>query len=235
MRNKNHELVTSQGIKSLKYFRFGFVINGRNTIVKDQDLTQIETAVNSAKKAGIEIVHGFFIYGSPDETEEDMRQTFRFAAKLRIDTYSFNDLCIYRGTPLWNEYIQRGLVDEEKDWDAYFACTSIDPTVLPREKIIKILAEEKWRMMAYKVLRYPLQSLRALRRFARHMPIKDLIQLMARPFLRIIAGVTRAEPVSPADEYHEVKSAAADLPQVSDDQPQAVIADSQVDEKRLSA
>ncbi len=42
---------------------------------KEQTLEEIETAVNKAKDAGIEIVHGFFVVGSPDETEADMRQT----------------------------------------------------------------------------------------------------------------------------------------------------------------
>ena len=46
---------------------------------KEQTLAEIETAVTNAKAAGIEIVHGFFVVGIPDETEEDLRATFRFA------------------------------------------------------------------------------------------------------------------------------------------------------------
>ncbi len=84
----------------------------------------------SAKAAGIEIVHGFFVVGNPDETVEDMRATFDFAAKLRLDTFGFNRLCVYRGTPLWKEYVQRGLVDDASDWFKYFKCSEIDPTCL---------------------------------------------------------------------------------------------------------
>jgi radical SAM superfamily enzyme YgiQ (UPF0313 family) len=65
---------------------------------KEQTLAEVETAVTNAKKAGIEIVHGFFVVGSPDETVEDMRATFDFAAKLPLDTFGFNRLCVYRGT-----------------------------------------------------------------------------------------------------------------------------------------
>ncbi len=43
---------------------------------KEQTLAQTEAAVAAAKKAGIEIVHGFFVVGNPDETEEDMRRDF---------------------------------------------------------------------------------------------------------------------------------------------------------------
>ena len=52
---------------------------------KEQTLEQIETAVRAAKKAGIEIVHGFFVVGNPDETEEDMRDDvpLRLAAAAR--------------------------------------------------------------------------------------------------------------------------------------------------------
>ena len=64
-----------------------------------------------------------------------MRDTFRFASKLRIDSFGFNRLCVYRGTPLWQEYVERGLVNDADDWYKYFKCSSIDPTVLPGEKI----------------------------------------------------------------------------------------------------
>src|SRR6185295_12328924 len=40
---------------------------------KDQTLADVENAVKNAKEAGIEIVHGFFVVGNPDETVEDMR------------------------------------------------------------------------------------------------------------------------------------------------------------------
>ena len=83
---------------------------------KEQTLEQIETAVTNAKAAGIEIVHGFFVVGIPDETEEDLRATFRFASKIGIDSFGFNRLCVYRGTPLWHEYIKRGLVNDALDW-----------------------------------------------------------------------------------------------------------------------
>ena len=202
---------------------------------KDQTVEQIELAVSNAKKGGIEIVHGFFVLGSPGETEAEMRQTFRFASKLRIDSFGFNRLCVYRGTPLWTEYLHRGLVDEEKDWFKYFKCSSIDPTVLSGEQIHKIRGEELQRLIAYKLLRYPLQSFRLLRRFARYMPIKDVFYLIAKPFLGKKTGATRAELLSQAVEHQDVKSAAADLTQVPDDQLEAVIAGSQTfDKNRMS-
>ena len=87
---------------------------------KEQTLAEVETAVTNAKKAGIEIVHGFFVVGSPDETVEDMKATFDFAARLPLDTFGFNRLCVYRGTPMWHEYVKRGLVNDGADWVQVF-------------------------------------------------------------------------------------------------------------------
>jgi len=183
---------------------------------KGQTLKQIDTAVTNAKKSGIEIVHGFFVVGNPDETEEDMRKTFDFASKIRIDSFGFNRLCVYRGTPLWKEYLERGLVDDEKDWYKYFKCSSIDPTVLPGEEIHRIRSEGLRRLILYKFTHYPFQALRLIRRFVRYMPLRDVIYLLVKPFVGKKQGATRAEVVSRAVEHERLKSAAADLTQLAD-------------------
>ncbi len=87
---------------------------------KRQTLAQIEHAVSEAKRCGIERAHGFFLVGSPGETEEDILESFRFCARLKLDTYGFNRLCVYRGTPLWHEYLERGILDDERDWAKWF-------------------------------------------------------------------------------------------------------------------
>jgi len=184
---------------------------------KEQALEEISIGVENAKKAGIEIVHGFFVVGNPDETEEDMRKSFRFASRLRIDSFGFNRLCVYRGTPLWKEYVQRGLVDDQKDWYKYYKCSSIDPTVLPGEEIHRIRSEELRRLILYKFTRYPLQTLRLLRRFVRHMPIRDVAHLIFKPFMGKKGGATKAEVLSRAVEHADDKSSAADLTQLADE------------------
>jgi len=184
---------------------------------KGQTLAQTETAVSGAKKAGIEIVHGFFVVGSPDETEEDMRQSFRFASRLRLDTFAFNRLCVYRGTPLWQEYLQRGLVHDEADWYKYFKCSSIDPTVLPGETIHRIRAQELRRLIVYKLLRYPGQALKLLGRLVRHMPLRDIAYMLVKPFLGERRVQTQAEVFWRAVEHGELMSAAADMTRVPDE------------------
>ncbi len=184
---------------------------------KEQTLEQTTIAVHAAKKAGIEIVHGFFVVGNPDETEEDMCDTFRFAARLPLDTFAFNRLCVYRGTPLWKEYIERGLVSDEEDWYKYFKCSSIDPTVLPGEKIHEIRSRELKRLIIYKFLHFPLQALRLTGRLVRNMPWRNVVLVFVKPFLGKKSGQTNAEVLSRAVEREAVMSAAADLTQIPDE------------------
>ena len=184
---------------------------------KEQTLEEVETAVTNAKDAGIEIVHGFFVVGTPDETEEDMRSTFDFAARLRLDTFGFNRLCVYRGTPLWQEYVRRGLVDDVRDWFKYFKCSEIDPTCLPGETINRERNSGLKRLFGYKLRHYPIQTLRLLRRFLRFMPVRDVAYLLVKPFLGAKSGPTRNEVLSRAVEHPAMKDAAAERTQVSED------------------
>ncbi len=185
---------------------------------KEQTLEEVETAVTNAKQAGIEIVHGFFVVGNPDETVSDLRATFDFASRLRLDTFAFNRLCVYRGTPLWQEYIDRKLVDDATDWFKYFKCSEIDPTCLPGEVINQERTAGFRRLFIYKLTHYPLQTIRLLRRFMRFMPIRDVIHLIVKPFLGKRRGPTRAETVSRAIEHSEHKDSAAAFTRVSDAQ-----------------
>ncbi len=202
-------------------------------VQKEQTLEEITTAVTNAKKAGIEIVHGFFVVGNPDETVEDMKATFDFAAKLPLDTFGFNRLCVYRGTPLWHEYVQRGLINDAEDWYKYFKCSAIDPTCLPGEVINDVRRAGLRRLFIYKLLHYPVQTFRLLRRFLRYMPARDVIYLIIKPFLGKRTGATKAEVISRAVEHGANKDAAAALTQVSDDRLEYVMEESRRERLRI--
>jgi anaerobic magnesium-protoporphyrin IX monomethyl ester cyclase len=198
---------------------------------KEQTLQEVETAVNNAKRAGIEIVHGFFIVGAPDENLDDMRATFDFAAKLRLDTFAFNRLCVYRGTPLWQEYLARSLVDDTNDWFKYFKCSEIDPTCLPGPVINAERAAGLRRLFWYKLTHYPLQTCRLLRRFLRHMKLRDVIYLIIKPFLGSRKGPTKNEVLSRAVEHRALKDAAADLTNVPDALLKQIIQDRELSQR----
>src|SRR5882724_8234876 len=200
---------------------------------KEQTLAEVETAVTNAKNAGIEIVHGFFVVGSPDETVQDMRATFDFAARLRVDTFAFNRLCVYRGTPLWQEYVKRGLVDDTTDWYKYFKCSEIDPTCLPGEVINQERTAGFRRLFRYKLRHYPVQTARLLRRFMRFMELRDIVYLIVKPFLGKQSGPTKNEVLSRAVEHGALKDSAAELTRVSDELLAEVASQSRAERRRI--
>jgi radical SAM superfamily enzyme YgiQ (UPF0313 family) len=151
---------------------------------KRQTLEQIEHAVSEAKRCGIERAHGFFLVGSPGETEEDILESFRFCARLKLDTFGFNRLCVYRGTPLWQEYLERGILDDERDWAKWFKCSDIDPTVLPSEVVNRARQKGYALLFARRLFFRPIQTFKLLRTLGRHMKFADILRLLSSPFRR---------------------------------------------------
>lgn len=187
-----------------------------NRLKKEQTLEQISSAVRSAKRLGIELVHGFFVVGTPDETPEDMMKCFELAAELPLDTFGFNRLCTYRGTPLWDEFVSRGLVDDDKDWYKYFKCSEIDPTCMKGEQINEIRKKGFKKLFLYKLRHYPWQTFWLLRRFLQTMSFKDLWIILFKPFFGKSKGATKQELLSTAVEHSDMKDAAANLTQISE-------------------
>jgi len=151
---------------------------------KKQTLKQVEHAVSEAKRHGIERVHGFFVISSPGETEKEIMASFRFAARLKLDTFGFNRLCAYRGTPLWREYLDRGIIDDELDWHKWFKCSDIDPTVLPSAAVNRVRMKGYAWLFARRIFGRPFGTYKLLRMFGRHMKKSDLLKLLWSPFRR---------------------------------------------------
>ncbi len=151
---------------------------------KHQTLEQVKNAVRKAKQHGIAMVHGFFVIGAPGETATDILESFRFAARLKLDTFGFNRLCVYRGTPLWQEYVARGIIDDERDWHKWFKCSDIDPTALPSAEVNRLRMKGYRRLFASRIFGRPLQTCRLLRTFGRYMKISDILKLLSSPFRR---------------------------------------------------
>ena len=210
-------LMAASGCKSLAFGVESGSQKVLDRIRKNQTIEQIEQAVNGAKRAGVETVHAFFLIGCPDETPEDIRQTFRLASRLRLDSLGVNRLEVFRGTPMWSEYVERGLVSDETDWYRSIECSEIDPTVLPRQEIERLRAAGMRRLIVYKLLRHPLQLFRFLGRLARNMPLGQVLHLLAKPFLPRKPPATRSEVLAQAARKGELDRAFADLGRLSDE------------------
>jgi predicted small metal-binding protein len=140
---------------------------------------------------------------------------------------------VYRGTPLWQEYVKRGLVSETTDWYKYFKCSEIDPTCLPGEVINEVRRQGLKRLFIYKLIHYPLQTFRLLRRFLRFMPARDVIYLIVKPFLGQKKGATKAEVLSRAVEHADMKDSAAQFTQLTDEMLQVVTEASRLERLRI--
>ena len=153
-----------------------------NRLGKGQTIGQIEHAIGQAKKYGIKRVHGFFVIGSPKETAADIMKTFDFAARLQLDTFGFNRLSVYRGTPLWSEYVDRRIIDDKVDWYKSFKCTDIDPDVLPGKMVNHLRMKGYARLLAYRAIVRPVKTWNLLRTFSRYMKKTDMLKLILSPF-----------------------------------------------------
>lgn len=168
-----------------KFLAFGIEAGAQkvlNRLKKRQSLEQVELAISEAKRQGIERVHGFFLIGSPDETEQEIMSSFRLAARLKLDTFGFNRLCVYRGSLLWKEYVDRAIIDDDRDWDKWFKCSDVDPTVLPSGTLNDLRKKGYLLLFGYRIFRRPLQTLKLLASFGRFMKISDIFKLLWSPF-----------------------------------------------------
>jgi radical SAM superfamily enzyme YgiQ (UPF0313 family) len=163
---------------------------------KRQTLEQVGHAVSEAKRYGIETIHGFFLIGSPEETEEEILESFRFAARLKLDTFGFNRLCVYRGTPLWQDYVEQGIIDDERDWKKWFKCSDIDPTILAGEIVNRARQKGYILLFASRIFQRPFQTIKILRRFGRYMKKADILKLLWSPFRKRTLTLKPSLPAS---------------------------------------
>jgi radical SAM superfamily enzyme YgiQ (UPF0313 family) len=151
------------------------ILDGMNKRTK---LSEIEQAVAHAKKAGIGIIHGFFIVGSPGETVEEVKQTFTFAERIAINSFNFNSLTAFRGTPLWSDAVARGLIDDEKDWDKMFPVHSIHPDAIDTRTLFPLRSSLVRRLVRRKILRNPREAAKIFIRFLKCLSMRDLYRLL---------------------------------------------------------
>ena len=96
-------------------------------IKKGITLEQAEDAFRLTKKFQIKSLADFMI-GHPDETVEDIRQTIKFAKKLKPDYVQFSVTTPYPATDLYREGLETGIID--KDYWKEFA-ENPNPNFIP--------------------------------------------------------------------------------------------------------
>ena len=112
----------SGNARTLRYLKGGTVS------VKDN-----YAAVRILHKHGIAATASFVI-GSPDETEEEIMDTYRFIQRSGLDFVDAFPLIPFPCTPVWDEAMARGLVSEDMDWNRLnvYWTRKDDPIVMSR-------------------------------------------------------------------------------------------------------
>jgi anaerobic magnesium-protoporphyrin IX monomethyl ester cyclase len=98
-------------------------------------------AVETARRAGIDLIMGTFIVGAPDETREEIQNTLDFAKRLPIDLPQFNVLGVHPGMDIWKEMKAKGYVDEETHWETGVGVPRICPTAVPFQEIAGMIKD----------------------------------------------------------------------------------------------
>ena len=103
-------------------YKVSFGIESGNQEILDRinkgiKLEQVIRAVKLAKAEGFE-TFGYFMLGLPGETERTMKETVRFAKKLKLDMAKFNITIPLPGTEIFKEWDEKGCI-KTKDWAKY--------------------------------------------------------------------------------------------------------------------
>lgn len=86
-------------------------------VKKNIKLEKFREVLQLTKEIGIE-TWGFFMFGFPGETEENMRETINFAIELDPDVAKFHILKPYPGTEIFEELLDKNLIND-KDFSNY--------------------------------------------------------------------------------------------------------------------
>jgi radical SAM superfamily enzyme YgiQ (UPF0313 family) len=107
---------------------------------KSNQLTTHDTelVVKELKKNGILVVGGF-IFGNPDDKEEDMIRNYNFAKKIGIDIQLFNILTPHLKTELREELLKEDLITNIDDYTKYnHYAANVKTKHLSTEELFKI-------------------------------------------------------------------------------------------------
>lgn len=109
-------------LKKMRIFAVGLGLESGNQrilqFLKSKNITveQNKHAVKLLTDAGIK-VNATFIIGSPDETKDEMMETYNFIKDNPLSFVDIYTLMPFPGTPVWEYALQKGLVCDDMDWD----------------------------------------------------------------------------------------------------------------------
>jgi len=145
-------------------------------VKKNITLSQVRRAIAMTKKAGIR-THAFFVIGTPPETKETLKETYKFARRLNTDFFDFNIAYPLPGTELYDIVTGEDLFVREAFGEGSYADAMIRTRTLSPEDLTK------WRKRA--LLRLYLRPLYILRILWRAGSLKVMGYYFRAAFARL--------------------------------------------------
>jgi len=102
---------------------------------------QSEKAVANARKAGVDIIVGSFIIGAPNETKKDIQKTLNFTRRLNLDIPQANILYVCPGNLIWEEFKERGLLNEDQYWETGVCISDIYLGAVPLPEMRQMIRD----------------------------------------------------------------------------------------------
>jgi len=107
-------------------------------IQKDETREEMLRGAKMLKNANVPFT-AYFMAGFPGETDEDLRQTIKFAREIKADYYSLSVLAPYFGTKMYYDLIEAGADLDKKPWEYFYHQTG---ELMANTKISKKVLEE---------------------------------------------------------------------------------------------
>jgi anaerobic magnesium-protoporphyrin IX monomethyl ester cyclase len=127
----DYELLKTMEDAGLTSISFG-IESGNQRILdnlqKGITLEQVVDAVSNCKRLGIETL-GDFIIGNPGEKKEEIKETIRFAKRLKLDYAQFTVMTPYPSTQLYSMGLEKNIV--KSDYWTEFAKAPVKTFVTP--------------------------------------------------------------------------------------------------------
>lgn len=166
--NLRAEAITEESAKFLKkagcfMVSIGGESGNQNILDKMEKKLSLHTLKNSVeilKKTGIKTVI-FFIIGYPEEKEEQINETFKFALSLLPDYLTFYPPVPYPGTELYKKCSSKGMI-KTKDWRKYeYSYYVLKNENVDEKKIFKL--QKKFYLKYYMRISFIFDQLRVIR------------------------------------------------------------------------
>ncbi len=99
-------------------------------------------AIKNARKAGFNYLIGSFMIGALDETYDEAIDTLKFISKLDIDFPHIIFTRALPGTQIFNDLIQKKIIDEDKYWESGVDLVDLPQAKMKRSVIYKIIKDQ---------------------------------------------------------------------------------------------